>query len=335
MELYPLKFEPILKRVLWGGVRICEFKQLECDETDIGESWELSQVSGFVSKVANGYLKGKDLTNVIEEFGENLLGKSVTKRFGNVFPLLFKFIDAEADLSIQVHPDDALAMKRHGGYGKTEMWYVIESQKNSKLISGFNCQLTPQVYENRMTDGTIEGVLQSYHPEVSDVFFIPAGRVHALGAGLLIAEIQQSSDITYRIYDYNRTDSQGKQRELHTELAKEAIDFSLKNTAKVPYDSSVAGFVELVTNNHFTTNRLSVKEGINSGQESTTFHELERDYSNLDSFVVLMCVEGEGQLYCDDHAFSIKHGDTLLLPATIDGILLSTLTNLVILETYL
>lgn len=333
MELYPLKFEPILKRVLWGGVRIAAFKQMSCTHADIGESWELSQVADSVSVVSNGYLKGKSLTEIIDEFGERLLGKTVVNRVGREFPLLFKFIDAEADLSIQVHPDDVLAKERHHRFGKTEMWYVVEAQPGSRLISGFNQPISGVDFDKLVCAGTMETALKVHYPKPGDVFYIPAGRVHALGAGLLIAEIQQSSDVTYRIFDYNRVDALGQPRELHTELAKQAIDFEYQETTSIPYDSTIDGAVSLISTGHFVSNRLYMKASDVKGEDEAL--ELERDYSTLDSFVVLMCVEGEGQLYCDDHTFSLKQGDTMLIPAEMEGLLLSTSSKLVILETYL
>ncbi|MCX6309759.1 MAG: class I mannose-6-phosphate isomerase, partial [Bacteroidia bacterium] len=259
MKFYPLKFEPILKKILWGGSEISRFKQLEVQESGIGESWELSQVPGSVSVVANGPLKGKNLTELMEAAPEALLGNKIFKRFGMEFPLLVKFIDAQDDLSIQVHPNDALARQRHNSFGKTEMWYVMASKPGAKLISGFSQQIDADEYSRRIADNTIEEVLQTHEAKEGDVFFLPAGRVHAIRAGLFIAEIQQSSNITYRLYDYNRKDAFGNGRELHTELAKEAIDYKLYGSLKTNYEPLENDLTPLVSCPYFTTNRIHLK----------------------------------------------------------------------------
>jgi mannose-6-phosphate isomerase len=333
MELYPLKFEPILKRVIWGGNRICEFKQMNCADSDIGESWELSQLPGAVSVVANGYLKGKTLTEVLEEYGEKLMGKALYNHYGNKFPLLIKFIDAEADLSIQVHPNDKLALKRHACMGKSEMWYIVDAKPGAGIVSGFTRKLSTDEYEHCLKSGTIEKCLQKHEVQTGDVFYIPSGRVHALGAGVFVAEIQESSDITYRLYDYNRRDASGNMRELHTELAKEALDYECMDGARIVYAHSDNGVEALVSNEHFTTNRISLKTI--SGSDLSTQAEIERNYSLLDSFVVYVCVSGSGELVCGDQTHFIKQGETLLLPSTIESVLISSSSELILLETYL
>ena len=225
--MYPLKFEVILKSILWGGSEICKFKNLSTKLDGIGESWEISQVKDNVSVIANGEYKGKNLTELMQEKGAELLGQHVLDRFGDKFPLLIKFIDARDNLSIQVHPNDKLAKERHNSFGKTEMWYVISAQEGAGLYSGFSKQITPDEYVERVENNTIMDVLQFHPVKSGDVFFLPAGRIHAIGKGIFIAEIQQTSDITYRIYDYNRKDANGKGRELHTALAKDAIDYKM------------------------------------------------------------------------------------------------------------
>lgn len=346
MELYPFKFEPILKKVIWGGSEICTFKNIEKKETGIGESWELSHVPDSVSVVSNGSLKGESLTSLIENEPINLLGKKVYDRFGKEFPLLIKFIDAEDDLSIQVHPDDELAGKRHNSFGKTEMWYVIDSKPGSKLVSGFSEMINEAKYVIHVEDGTIEKVLKYHEVKSGDVFFLPAGRVHAIGAGLFIAEIQQTSNYTYRIYDYKRKDSNGNERELHTELAKEAIDYNLYENLKTPYEPKVNEIVELVSCNYFTTNFLHL-EVENSGTnvlaidnaENFNFTEtikFELDNNNLDSFRILICMKGEGQIeYGKEKSISICQGETVLIPACIKLISLCTDSEILILETYI
>jgi mannose-6-phosphate isomerase len=347
MESYPLKFEPILKKVLWGGSEICRFKQLEIKESGIGESWEISQMPDSVSVVANGPLKGKSLTELMEMAPDALLGKSVYRRFGMDFPLLVKFIDAEDDLSIQVHPDDTLARVRHHSFGKTEMWYVIGSKPGSQLVSGFSQQIDAAEYMRRIADHTIEEVLQKHDAQPGDVFFIPAGRVHAIGTGLFVAEIQQSSNITYRLYDYDRKDAQGNGRELHTEQAKDAIDYKLYSCLKTDYEPLENDVVPLVSCSYFTTNRIHLKADesgfemmqAEDGQRRvpmTETIEMDRDYATLDSFVIYVCMKGEGEIqYGEDASFSIRQGETVLLPACIESTVLSTTGELLLLETYI
>lgn len=347
MELYPLKFEPILKNILWGGSEICRFKQLDVKESGIGESWELSQVPGSVSVVANGILKGKSLTELMEAAPEALLGKKIFKRFGMEFPLLVKFIDAEADLSIQVHPNDELARQRHDSFGKTEMWYVLDSKPGSKLISGFSKQIDAEEYSRRITDNTIEEVLQAHKAVEGDVFFLPAGRVHAIGAGIFIAEIQQSSNITYRLYDYNRKDAQGNGRELHTELAKEAIDYKLYDNLRTSYEPLENDLTPLVSCSYFTTNRIHLKAD-ESGVETVDTSEgrkqvpmietieMDRSYEGFDTFVIYVCMKGEGQIqFGIDDFLDICQGETVLLPAAFTNTVLSTSSELLLLETYI
>ena len=222
--MYPLKFEPILKQTLWGGDKIIPFKHLNETLPNVGESWEVSAVEGSESVVANGADKGYTLPEMVRKYKDELVGEANYARFGSKFPLLIKFIDAKLDLSIQVHPDDELAKKRHNSFGKNEMWYVIAADKGAKLISGFSEQITPKEYKDRVHNGTFAEVLQTCAIEPGDVFYVPAGRVHGIGAGAFVAEIQQTSDITYRIFDYNRKDKDGKSRELHTSQAMDAIN---------------------------------------------------------------------------------------------------------------
>lgn len=347
MELYPLKFEPILKKILWGGSKICRFKHLSVEEAGVGESWEVSQVPGSVSVVANGPFKGKTLTEVMEAAPEALLGKKIFRSFGMEFPLLVKFIDAQEDLSIQVHPNDALARLRHHSFGKTELWYVMDTTPGAKLISGFSQQIDVEEYERRIQDGTIEHVLQQHEPAVGDVFFLPAGRVHSIGAGLFIAEIQQSSNITYRLYDYDRKDAEGKGRELHTELAKDAIDFQLYDHLKTPYLPLENELTPLVSCPYFTTNRIHLQAD-ESGFETvltadgpqkvpmTETIEMDRSYDGFDSFVLYVCMKGAGQIqYGDDSFMDIRQGETVLLPAALSNTVLSTTGELLLLETYI
>jgi mannose-6-phosphate isomerase len=302
--LYSLKFEPILKEVIWGGDEICRFKNIRPLRTGIGESWEISHVKDNVSIVANGNLKGKSLENLIETYKERLLGQAVIDRFGMTFPLLIKFIDARDSLSIQVHPDDVLAKKRHDSFGKTEMWYIIRAASNAFLYSGFTQAITPEQYVQSLEDDTFVNYLQRHEVQAGDVFFLPAGRVHAIGAGCFIAEIQQTSNITYRIYDYNRKDAQGNPRELHTELAKDAIDYKVYPDYKLPRSREKKEMESLAACPYFTTNRIEAKKG----------WEIQRKHS--DTFSIYICLEGKVKLTDNcDCSIELQQGETALVPA--------------------
>ena len=322
--MYPIKFEPILKQTLWGGDKIIPFKHLNSDLKGVGESWEISGVENNESVVANGPDKGLNLTEMVRKYREELVGEANYARFGNVFPLLIKFIDARQDLSIQVHPSDELARKRHHSLGKTEMWYVIDADKGAKLRSGFSQQIDPKEYKERVHNHTITDVLQEYEIHPGDVFFLPAGRVHSIGAGAFIAEIQETSNITYRIYDFDRKDANGKTRELHTELAQDAIDYEVLNDYRTAYEPELNEPVELVACPHFTTSLYDMTE------------EISCDYSELDSFVIFICMEGACVMKDNEgHSLDVRAGESVLLPATTQGVTLTPVGGRVkLLETY-
>ncbi len=323
-QLYPLTFTPLLKEVIWGGSDIRPFKGLEPDDKKIGESWEISHVDDNFSIVAEGALAGKNLDELIDLYGERLVGKSVQERFGHRFPLLIKFIDARDYLSIQVHPDDELGMKRHNSFGKTEMWYVINAAPKAKLYSGFAVQSSPEDYVRRIEEGTIVEALAEYEVRPGDVFFLPAGRVHAIGAGCFIAEIQQTSNITYRIYDYDRTDAAGNKRELHTELAKDAIDYRLEKDYRTAYTPVADQPVHLVECQYFETNLLDLTQPIS------------RDWSQLDSFVIYICMEGKVTLRdAQGNEVSLHQGQSVLVPAENPSLTLTPEGSVKLLETYI
>ena len=322
--LYPFTFEPILKKIIWGGSDICPFKGITPVQDGIGESWELSHVEGNYSIVANGELKGRSLDELIRIYGKQLLGEKVIEQFSSTFPLLIKFIDARDNLSIQVHPDDELAKKRHNSFGKTEMWYVINAAPGAALYSGFSKQIDADEYVKRVEDNTIMDVLQRYEVSAGDVFFLPAGRVHAIGAGCFIAELQQTSNITYRIYDYNRKDANGKGRELHTELAKDAIDYTFYPDYRTHYKAHTNATVELANCKYFTTNLL----------ELDTI--MVRDFSELDSFVVYICMGGKATIRDNKgNDISIHQGQTVLIPADTEVITISPAPGAKFMETYI
>ena len=322
--MYPLKFEPILKQTLWGGEKIIPFKHLNETLSNVGESWEVSAVEGSESVVANGPEKGMTLPEMVRRYKEELVGEANYARFGEKLPLLIKFIDAKLDLSIQVHPDDALAKKRHNSFGKNEMWYVISADPGAKLISGFSQEITPKEYKERVHDGTFAEVLQSCAIQPGDVFYVPAGRVHGIGAGAFVAEIQQTSDITYRIYDYNRKDKNGKTRELHTAQAVDAINFAdVQDDFRTAYDHVQNEPVEVVACPYFTTSVYDMTE------------EITCDYSELDSFVIFICVEGSCRLTDNENnEISLQAGETVLLPATTQNITIVPDQHVKLLETY-
>ncbi len=307
--MYPLKFKSILKSILWGGERIIPYKMIDSDQKNVGESWELSGVKGNESVVSNGALAEMPLPALIEQYGAELLGRKNFERFGLEFPLLVKFIDAKDDLSIQVHPDDELAKQRHNSKGKTEMWYVVEASEGARLRSGFAKEVTPQEYEQSVENNTITELLSEYELKSGECFFLPAGRIHSIGAGCFIAEIQQTSDITYRIYDFNRTDAQGNLRELHTDLAKEAIDYSVLPDYRTHYTPAMNQEVRLAECEYFTTSLYDLDS------------PYKIDLEELDSFMIVVCLNGEGSLVDDSgNEIELSQGETVLIPASAKGI---------------
>ncbi|MDR0699740.1 MAG: class I mannose-6-phosphate isomerase [Tannerella sp.] len=331
---YPLTFNPIFKEVIWGGTDILPYKGLLSDagtkdrfpgSGKIGESWELSHVEQNFSVVANGRLKGTTIDDLIKEYGAQLLGAKTLQQFGrNTFPLLIKFIDARENLSVQVHPDDELAGKRHHSFGKTEMWYVVKAAPDAVLYSGFSRQIDADEYVRCVEDHRIMDALKRYQVKQGDVFFLPAGRVHAIGAGCFIAEIQQTSNITYRIYDYNRKDANGNERELHTQLAKDAIDYTLYPDYRTQYTPRENDAVGLVRCKYFTTNLLKFNKTMN------------RDYTSLDSFVVYICMKGETVIRDNkNNTLHVRQGQTVLIPADTEHVIIETEQDCEFLETYI
>lgn len=323
-RLYPLTFEPLLKEVIWGGQDIRPFKGLEPNEQKIGESWEISHVDGNFSVVAEGELKGQNLDELLRTYGARLLGERVKARFPEHFPLLIKFIDAQQHLSIQVHPDDKLGMARHNSFGKTEMWYVVKASPEAKLYSGFSQQSSPEDYVKRIEEGTIMDIMQEYKVKAGDVFFLPAGRVHAIGAGCFVAEIQQTSNITYRIYDYDRRDAEGNTRELHTELAKDAIDYTLHDTYRTDYTAEQDKPTHLVKCQYFETNLLDLSKPCT------------RDWTSMDSFVIYIVMEGAVELKDDTgYTLQLHQGQSVLVPAECQSVTLTPQGVCKLMETFI
>ena len=303
-KLYPLQFNPILKERIWGGTKLKTVLNKPITSDITGESWELSTVEGDVSVVANGHLSGKSLTEIINDFPNELLGTEVYSRFGKQFPLLFKFLDAREDLSIQVHPNDELAQKRHHSFGKTEMWYIMQADENARIIVGFKEKSNATEYIKNLENKSVLSILNEVKVKAGDVFFLETGTVHAIGEGLVVAEIQQTSDITYRIYDFDRVDTQGNTRELHVDLALEAINYD-KTETKKEYTRIENTSNEIVNCSYFTTNFIPL-DGIIPVNK------------NGKSFTVYMCVDGNFEIEANEISYHYKKGDTVLIPAAVN-----------------
>ncbi|MGA1227040.1 MAG: type I phosphomannose isomerase catalytic subunit [Tamlana sp.] len=323
MKLYPLKFKPIPKYRIWGGDKLNSELNKGFNAENIGESWEISDVEGDETQVADGFLIGKTLRDLIGYYKADFVGNTVYKKFGNEFPLLIKFIDAKTPLSIQVHPSDAVAKQRHNSFGKNEMWYVMQADENSELIVGFQNELNKATYQDYLNANKVLEVMHHEKVKKGDTFYIPTGRVHAIGAGVLLAEIQQTSDITYRIFDYDRIDKQtGKKRDLHNDLAIDVIDFKVLKNYKTNYLKNLNTSNKLVHSPYFISNYLKV---------NGTIH---KDYTTIDSFVIYICVSGLIKIVENNSMYELKKGETLLIPASIENIELKSNETTEILEVY-
>jgi len=322
--LYPLKFHPIFKDKIWGGEKIRsilkkDFAPLE----NCGESWEVSGYQNNESIVKNGSLAGLNLNEMVDTYKDRLLGNRVIKKFNGNFPLLIKFIEANDDLSIQVHPDDELAQRRHQSFGKTEMWYIVQADENATLYTGFNRKMDKDTYLKNFNEGTLLDILNIEKVVADDVFFIPPGRIHTIGKGILLTEIQQSSDLTYRIYDFDRKDQLGNKRELHLDNALDAMDYNFYKEYKTLYEDKTDIPFEIVKSRYFTTNKLLLQS------------ELERNITDLDSFVIYICLEGNGAIRYGNEKTSITMGDVALIPAELGQFNLVPENYLKLLETYI
>jgi mannose-6-phosphate isomerase len=321
MKIYPIKFNPILKDKIWGGNKLSSVLGKQTNKSNVGESWEISDVNENISVVSNGNYAGNNLKELIAEHKQNLVGKENFKNFGYNFPLLIKFLDAKTDLSVQVHPDNKMAKMHHNSFGKTEMWYIMDSDDNADIVLGLKDKNVDPEILNHITSQNVDTIFNREKVEKGDSFFIPAGKIHAIGAGVLAAEIQQTSDITYRVYDWDRTDDTGQKRELHTHLAEQAtksFDFSGKSEYSIKPNKGA----NLVNCEYFTTNILD----IHSNQT--------KDYSELDSFVIFMCVEGTIDILVNNHIETLKIGETILLPALAEKVSINS-DNGKLLEVYI
>jgi len=305
-ELYPLKFEPLLKEKIWGGQELVNHYYKKADPSvKFGECWEISAVSENLSVVSNGFLAGNNIEELIEVYMGDITGDAVYDKFGYEFPLLIKLIEAREDLSIQVHPGNEMARERHNAYGKTEMWYILESEKGSRIFTGFKEPTDKDTYINALKSGDLSQIMNVENTEPGDVFFTPAGRIHAIGAGVILAEIQQTSDITYRIFDWNRKDQDGNERELHTDMALDAIDFKAAGQNRIRVIPTLNKTENLINCEFFTTNIINFNENIS------------KDYTLIDSFIIYLCIEGEFLIRWEGNSEPVIKGEIVLLPAMI------------------
>lgn len=300
---YPLTFQPILKERIWGGDKLRFLgKDLPEGACSIGESWEISMIDRDMSEVASGVYIQTSLDALLNRYPEQILGTKIYNKYGKQFPLLFKFLDAKTDLSIQLHPNDELAQKRHNSFGKTEMWYIMQADENARIILGFKKDSSPEEYLEHLKNKTLPDVLQEFYVKKGDVFFIETGTIHAIGGGILLAEIQQTSDITYRVYDWDRVDEHGNERELHIDLALDAINYQKKNP-KIDYEKTDNASNELIDCPFFTTNFIPL----------TSTYEVKK---TNECFLVYICTEGTATLYYDNDSFEFEKGKTVLIPAS-------------------
>lgn len=320
MKVYPIKFNPILKEKIWGGNKLGNLLGKDTDKDNVGESWEISDVNGNISEVSNGVYKGASLKTLIADYEAELLGADNFANFGYNFPLLIKFLDAKTDLSVQVHPDNKMAKKHHNSFGKTEMWYIMDSDTNADIVLGLKDKTVNPEVLNHINANNVDAVFNREQVKKGDSFFIPAGKIHAIGAGVLAAEIQQTSDITYRVYDWDRTDDSGHKRELHTQLAEKATK-QFDSNGKADYTLQPNTKTNLVNCEYFTTNILDITK------------RQVKEYSNLDSFVVFMCVEGQVEITAGLHTEMVKMGETILIPANTQEVTFNS-DNAKLLEVY-
>ncbi|WP_442902411.1 type I phosphomannose isomerase catalytic subunit [Flavobacterium sp.] len=308
MKFYPLTFTPILKDRIWGGTKLKTYLNKPIVSETTGESWEISTVPGDISVVNNGVLKGKNINEIIDLYPEEILGKLVISRFGKQFPLLFKFIDAKEDLSIQLHPNDTLAKERHNSFGKTEMWYVMQADESARLVVGFKKDSNKEEYLAYLENKNLIDLLNEYPVSKGDVFFLETGTIHAIGAGVVVAEIQQTSDVTYRIYDWDRVDANGNGRELHTELALDAINYQTTHS-KIDYKEEVNKSAAVVNCHYFVTNIIAL-------QETYIWKKVK------EAFTVFMCTNGQFEMIVNGEILRYRMGDTILIPACIENLTL-------------
>ena len=322
-QLYPLKFTPILKDKIWGGSKIATMQLSDEASEKTGEAWILSGMEDDETLVANGFLAENTINELLEIYMEELVGEKNYETFGNEFPLLYKVIDANDDLSIQVHPDDELSRERYGHNGKSEMWYIINAEKDAEIILGFNQEMNQPKFLKHIENTTVLDILAKQHVQAGDAYYIPSGCIHTIRKGVLLAEIQQTSDITYRVWDWNRTDENGDSRELHVEEALEAINYNARNDGATRSQGIINGTSSLIKTPYFHTNEIILTQGV------------EKNYTDLDSFVTLLCVKGQGTVVANDVSVEIKTGELVLIPASVNNVRIFPTNSIRILETYI
>ena len=329
MALYPFKFRAQLFHKIWGGHTIEQwYNYVPADYENVGEAWVMSDVEKYPTEVCNGAHAGDSLQDLLEVYMDELVGEKVYDVFGNHFPLLLKFIDATDDLSIQVHPDDEYALENEHSLGKTEMWYVLPSKGESAIYLGWNQQMNVSLIHAAIADGSLADYLREYKVHEGDVAYIPSGTVHAMRRNTIVAEIQENSDITYRLYDYNRVGNDGKKRPLKLDKALKVMDFNPDNEATFASTMPrIDGVVNLKQTPYFTANLLSPTKPI------------QRDYAPLDSFVAYMCVEGQASITAldcetEDKSVALKMGEAVLIPATLNDILIEPQGMCKLIEVY-
>lgn len=321
MHAYPIKFRPILKEKIWGGQKLNKLFRKASSSTNLGESWEISGVENNISVVVNGIYKGKTLNDLINTYKSSFLGSENIKAYGENFPLLIKYLDANTNLSVQVHPDDKMANKYHNSFGKTEMWYVMDSEEDAEIIVGLKDENLDKTKLGEINENNVGDIFNAVKVKKGDSYFIPAGKVHAIGAGVVVAEIQQASDITYRVYDWDREDSNGQKRELHIDLAQQATKV-FSSSGKVSHNTQNCTSTNLVDCNYFTTNEFTVSE------------PMVKNYKSLDSFVIYMCVEGLAEVCAGDCVELVSAGETILIPACCNQVEINS-KNSKLLEVYI
>ncbi len=322
-SLYPIRFKPVLRETLWGGSALRErYGKNASGSTTIGESWEISGMPGASSVAANGFLKGNSLEEIAEVYMGDLLGDQVYEKYGNEFPLLIKFIDARDKLSIQVHPNDRLSAERHHAWGKTEMWYIIDAEPGAVIYTGFKRKTTKEEYLKYLSEKKIDELINVTPVSRGDVFFIPAGMVHAIGAGIILTEIQQTSDVTYRIYDWDRLDASGKPREMHTSLALDAINFGLDSSNLIKKTPEINATIPLAACPWFNTSVIMLDR------------PMIKDYSLTDSFVIFICTASMAVIECFGQREELKAGETILIPASADSVTLIPQGTATLLEVF-
>jgi mannose-6-phosphate isomerase len=323
-ELYPLRFKPSFKERIWGGDSFLHrLKLAGAPQANCGEAWLISGVAGEQSVVSNGYLAGNELGELLEIYMGDLVGDRVYEEHGDRFPVLLKLLDSNDWLSLQVHPNDELAAHRYSESGKSELWYIMEASPDAKLVSGLRSEMNRSSFMDHLLRNDLQTCLNYEEVGSGDLFHIPAGRIHALGPGILLAEIQQCSDRTYRLHDWGRTDKEGRSRDLHVEQALEAIDYQATISARSAFPRVLNKANRMLEAPYFNVNFLDLTQA------------LHLDCEEMDSFVILLCVEGSVSVEDNDSKEMLIPGECVLIPNCLSDIRLKPLPAAKVLEIYI